>query len=185
VEQRDGRTAVLLELDNTSWGTFLDRAEKWFFNVQMIQAGFRKLVEDTLPKINDSSVHLYLETLHGIAIRHETQVAELFRMIGRQPSAARKIAGTGLAKTRELWAGVIGFSGGAVAGWTDLQQILHASLDGIAAFGVANDIGLALGLSEMTELTLHITNEKFVQHYRLQELVLELATMSVLYRSEI
>src|SRR3954447_9344556 len=75
--------------------------------------------------------------------------------------------------------------GGAVAGWTDLQQVLHASLDGIAAFGVANDIGLALGLSEITELTLHITNEKFVQHYRLQELVLELATMSILYRAEI
>jgi hypothetical protein len=79
----------------------------------------------------------------------------------------------------------LGFSGGAVAGWTDLQQILHASLDGIAAFGVANDIGLALGLSDVTELTLHIMNEKFVQHYRLQELVLELATISVLYRSEI
>ena len=67
----------------------------------------------------------------------------------------------------------------------DLQQILHASLDGIAAFGVANHIGLTLGLSDVTELTLHITNEKFVQHYRLQELVLELATISVLYRSEI
>jgi hypothetical protein len=51
--------------------------------------------------------------------------------------------------------------------------------------GVANDIGLALGISEITELTLRITNEKFVQHYRLQELVLELATISVLYRSEI
>lgn len=44
----------------------------------------------------------------------------------------------------------LGFSGGAVAGWADLQQILHASLDGIAAFGVANDIGLALGLSDIS-----------------------------------
>lgn len=150
-----------------------------------IQTSFRKLVEDTLPKINDSNIHLYLKTLHGIAIRHESQAADLFRMIGREPSTARNVAGTGLAKFREIWADVIGFSGGAVAGWTDLQQILHASLDGIAAFGVANDIGLALGLSDITELTLQITNEKFVQHYRLQELVLELATMSVLYRSEI
>jgi hypothetical protein len=185
VERSAGQTAVLFELDNPSWETLKDRAEKWFLNVQMIQTGFRKLVEDTLPKINDSNVHQYLKTLHGVAIRHESRAADLLRMIGREPSTARNVAGTGLAKVRELWAGVIGMSGGAVTGWTDLQQILHASLDGIAAFGVANDIGLALGLSDITELTLQVTNEKFVQHYRLQELVLELATISVLYRSEI
>jgi hypothetical protein len=185
MEQDAGPTAVLFELDDASWQTLIARAEKWFLNVQTIQTSFRKLVEDTLPKINDSNVHLYLETLHATATRHEGQAADLLRMIGREPSAARKMAGTGLAKGRELWAGVIGLSGGAVSAWTDLQQILHASLDGIAAFGVANDIGLALGLSEITELTLHITNEKYVQHYRLQELVLELATISVLYRLEI
>jgi len=185
VEQNGERTAVLFEVDNASWETLIGRAEKWFLNVQMIQTSFRKLVEDTLPKIHDSNVRLYVETLLKIATRHESQAADLLRMIGREPSTTRKIAGTGLAKTRELWAAVIGLSGGAVAGWTDLQQILHASLDGIAAFGVANDIGLALGLSDVTELTLEITNEKFVQHYRLQEVVLELATVSVLYRSEI
>src|SRR3954452_7784316 len=130
VEQNGGRAALLFELDNASWETLIDRAEKWFLNVQMIQTSFRKLVEDTFPKINDSNVHLYLETLHGIATRHESQADDLFRMIGREPSTARKLAGTGLAKTRELWSGVIGLSGGAVAGWTDLQQILHASLDG-------------------------------------------------------
>jgi hypothetical protein len=185
VEQDGGRTAVLFELDNGSWETLIDRAGKWFLNVQMIQTGLRKLVEDTLPKVNDSNVRVYLQTLLEIARRHESQAADLLRMIGREPSTTRTVAGTGLAKTRELWAGVIGLSGGAVAAWTDLQKILHASLDGIAAFGVANDIGLALGLSDITELTLQITNEKFVQHYRLQELVLELATISVLYRSEI
>ena len=185
MEQNAGRTAVLFELDNASWETLINRAEKWFLNVQMIQTSFRKLVEDTLPKINDSNVRVYLETLLKIATRHEGQAGDLLRMIGGKPSTRRKVAGTGLAKTRELWAGVIGFSGGAVSAWTDLQQIFHASLDGIAAFGVANDIGLALGLSDITELTLHITNEKLVQHYRLQELVLELATISVLYRSEI
>ena len=84
-------------------------------------ASGRKLVEDTLPKINDSNVHQYLETLHDIARRHESHVPDLLRMIGREPSTVRKVAGTALAKTRELWAGVIGFSGGAVSGWTDLE----------------------------------------------------------------
>ena len=67
--------------------------------------------------------------------RHEGQTAELLHTIGREPSTTRKIAGTGLAKTRELWAGAIGLPGGAVAAWSELQQMLHASLDGIAAFG--------------------------------------------------
>src|SRR3954471_14339630 len=176
---------VLFELDDSSWGTLIDRAEKWFLNVQMIQTAFRKMVEDTLPKIHDSNVRTYLSQLLEIARRHEDQVETLFALIGRKQSAVRSVGGAGLAKAREFWANVVGISGGAVSGWRDLQQLLHASLDGIAAFGVAQEIGLALGLSDITELTLHISNEKFVQHYRLQELVLELATMSILYRAEI
>jgi hypothetical protein len=76
VEQNAGETAVLFELDNASWETLIARAEKWLLNVQVIQTSFRKLVEDTLPKINDSSVHLYLEhcmrSPHGMRARSRT-----------------------------------------------------------------------------------------------------------------
>jgi hypothetical protein len=178
------KEAILFEIDDKSWETHLDRAERWFRHVQMVQTAFRKLVEDTLPKMHDSHLRQYLTEILERAKDHEGKSDELLRMIGRDP-ASRKLLGTGFAKAREMMADIEGFSGGAMSGWRDLQQLVHASLDGIAAFGVAQDLGLALGLVEITELTLHVTNEKFVHHYLLQELVLELGTMSVLYRSEI
>jgi hypothetical protein len=177
--------AVLFEIDKKGWETLLDRTERWFHHVQMVQTAFRKLAEDTLPKMHDSHLRQYLTEILERAKDHESKTDDLLRMIGRDPSASRKAMGTGLAKAQELVADVKGFAGGAVSGWRDLQQLVHASLDGIAVFGVAQDLGLALGLVEVTELTMHISNEKFVHHYLLQELVLELGTMSVLYRSEI
>ena len=91
------------------------------------------------------------------------------------------LAGTLFAKTRELTGDLEGFASGAMSGWHDLQQVVHASLDGIVAFGVANDIGLALGLVEVTDLTLEVTSQKFQHHYLLQEITLELGSLSVLY----
>lgn len=177
--------AIVLEINEKSWGVFLDRAERWFRFVQTIQSSFRKLAEDTLPKMHDAHLRQYLTEILERAKEHEGKTDELLRMIGRDPSPGRKAAGIAFAKAREITADIEGFAGGAASGWRDLQQLLHASLDGIAAFGVAQDIGLALGLKEITELTMHVTNEKFVHHYLLQELVLELGTISVLYRSEI
>jgi hypothetical protein len=177
--------AVLFEIDEKSWDTHLDRVERWFHHMQTVQTAFRKLVEDTLPKMHDSHLREYLTEILERAKDHESKTDDLLRMIGRDPSASRKALGTGFAKAQELVADLKGFAGGAMSGWRDLQQLVHASLDGIAVFGVAQDLGLALGLVEITELTMHISNEKFVHHYLLQELVLELGTMSVLYRSEI
>lgn len=179
------KEALLFEIDKKSWDTHLDRVERWFRHVQMVQTAFRKQVEDTLPKMHDSHLRQYLTEILERAKDHENKADELLRMIGRDPSTSRKLLGTGFAKARELMADIQGFSGGAMSGWRDLQQLVHASLDGIAVFGVAQDLGLALGLVEITELTLHISNEKFVHHYLLQELVLEMGTLSVLYRSEI
>lgn len=177
---------VVLEIQGKSWEVFLDRAERWFRFVRTVQTAFRKLTEDTLPKMHDSHLRQYLTEILERAREHEGKTDELLRMIGREPSTkGAKAAGVVFAKAREMTADVEGFAGGAMSGWRDLQQLLHASLDGIAAFGVAQDLGLALGMKEITELTMHVTNEKFVHHYLLQELVLELGTMSVLYRAEI
>ena len=177
--------AVLFEVDKKGWDTMLDRTERWFHHVQMLQTTFRKMVEDTLPKMHDSHLRQYLTEILQHTQDHESKTDDLLRMIGRDSSTTRKALGTGFAKAQELVADVKGLAGGAMSGWRDLQQLVHASLDGIAVFGVAQDLGLALGLVEVTELTMHISNQKFVDHYLLQELVLELGTMSVLYRSEI
>src|SRR3954447_19563130 len=134
--------AVLFEIDEKSWDTHLDRVERWFHHMQTVQTAFRKLVEDTLPKMHDSHLREYLTEILERAKDHESKTDDLLRMIGRDPSASRNALGTGFAKAQELVADLKGFAGGAMSGWRDLQQLVHASLDGIAVFGVAQDLGL-------------------------------------------
>jgi hypothetical protein len=109
--------AVLFEIDKKSWDTLLDRTERWFHHVQMVQTGFRKLVEDTLPKMHDSHLCQYLTEILERAKDHEGKSDELLRMIGRDPTVSRKLLGTGFAKTREVMADIQGSSGGAMSGW--------------------------------------------------------------------
>lgn len=175
---------VIIEIDKDNWKTSMDRAERWFHFVQTVQTSFRKLAEDTQPKMHDSHLRDYLTEITERARTHETKAAELLELIGRKPKSPGNLAGTLFAKARELTADLEGFVGGAASGWRDLQQLTHASLDGIVAFGVANDIGLALGLVEITDLTLQVTSQKYVHHYLLQEITLELGCLSVLYRTE-
>ena len=176
---------VIIEIDKINWKQSLDRAERWFHFVQTVQTAFRKMAEDTQPKMHDSHLREYLTEIAGRAREHEEKAAELSRLIGREPKNTHSLAGTLFAKAREVTADLEGFLGGAASGWRDLSQLTHASLDGITAFGVANDIGLALGLGEVADLTLAVTSQKYVHHYLLQEITLELGSLSVLYRSEI
>ncbi|MGI4831189.1 MAG: hypothetical protein ACRYFU_23820 [Janthinobacterium lividum] len=175
---------VIIEIDKENWKQSLDRAERWFHFVQTVQTSFRKLAEDTQPKMHDSHLRDYLTEITTRAREHETKAAELLRLIGREPKSSHNLTGTLFAKAREVTADLEGFMGGAASGWRDLSQLVHASLDGITAFGVANDIGLALGLVEVTDLTLEVTGQKYIHHYLLQEITLELGSLSVLYRTE-
>ncbi len=175
---------VVIEIDKDNWKQSLDRAERWFHFVQTVQTSFRKIAEDTGPKLHDSHLRDYLREVTERARTHEEKAAELLRLIGREPKNPNSLAGTLFAKTRELTGDLEGFASGAMSGWRDLQQVVHSSLDGIVAFGVANDIGLALGLVEVTDLTLEVTSQKFQHHYLLQEITLELGSLSVLYRME-
>jgi hypothetical protein len=119
--------AVLFEIDEKSWDTHLDRVERWFHHMQTVQTAFRKLVEDTLPKMHDSHLREYLTEILERAKDHESKTDDLLRMIGRDPSASRKALGTGFAKAQELVADLKGFAGGAMSGWRDLQQLASLS----------------------------------------------------------
>src|SRR5947209_20356569 len=103
--------AVLFEIDEKTWKTHLDRVEQWFHHVQMVQTAFRKLVEDTLPKMHDSHLREYLAEILERAKDHENKTDDLLRMIGRDPSSSRKALGAGFAKAQELVADVKCFAG--------------------------------------------------------------------------
>src|SRR2546421_127547 len=127
---------ILLELDEQTWKEWLDRTENWFGNVLMIQATFRQLAEDTLDKVHEPHIRAYLTDLLETAKQHEQKAEELYRVIGRDPSHARKLGGTLLSKASQVVADVQGIAGGAVGGWRDLRQLLLTNLDALGAFAI-------------------------------------------------
>lgn len=176
---------ILVDLDERTWSEHLDRAASWFGNVLTTQARFRKLVDDTVGDIHEPHIRDYLAQIVDVAREHERAAEELYRLIGRDPSAGRKLAGAGLAKADEATADLIGWAGGASGGWKGIRRMLLTNLDAIGAFGIAEQLGYALGLPAIAELTFPIVNEKTEQQLLLQEYLLETGPVSILYRDRV
>lgn len=185
MNQATATEPILLELDETSWEEYIDRTEQWFGNVLMTQTAFRALAEETLEKVEEPHLREYLRDIIETARRHEQKAEELYRLIGREPHAARKLGGNLWAKAREAMADLIGMAGGAKGGWRDLHQLYLASLNSMSAFAAAEQLGLALGMPEIVEVTMAVAREKFSHHRQLQELVADFAPISILYRMDI
>lgn len=177
---------ILIEIDQKSWEDQLDSVAHWLGNTQMAEAAYRQLTEDVVKKVTEPHVRYYLSDIAKRSVQHEATIEGLFHLIGREPSRFRKMTGDLVAKGRQLLADVLGLTSGASAGaWGDLHQVLMASMNSVGAVGVAHQLGLAIGHLELTEATLKLSNEKFVQHFLLQEIVLEMAPLSILYKAKI
>ncbi|GAB3162902.1 hypothetical protein [Telluribacter humicola] len=122
----------------------------------------------------------YLNTILQQALNHEEKA--LFRVIGREPSTVRKLAGDMLGKGRQLWADIMALGGGAHGPWQDLQQLYISNLNSMSAFAVAEQLGLALGMPEILSITLSVIDEKSTSHLLLQEIALEMCSKSILYQ---
>lgn len=177
----DGTGTLLVDLDEQTWKGRFDRVEAWLDNVLMVQTAFRVLAQDVRDKVNEPNVKGYLGEIAQRAEEHEHQAEALYRLIGREPSVARKLGGSLVGKARQALAGVQGLAGGAAGAWRDLHQLLLASQNALGAFGVANQLGLALGHRELTQATLSITSDKYKDHFMLQEL----APLAILYQRHI
>jgi hypothetical protein len=136
-------------------------------------------------KVHEPHIKAYLGDIAAAAEAHERKAEELYAVIGRKPAPMRKAGGVVMAKAEEVLATVQGIAGGAVGGWRDLRQLVVANLDSMAAFAIAEQLGLALGLPEVPAITFSIVNEKSTQHLLLQEYMLEMASKAILYKAEI
>jgi len=182
----DGAAPLLVELGDAAWEEWLDRAESWFGNVLMSQRAFKSQLEDTIDKLHEPHIVRYLQEMLEKESEHERQAEELFRVIGRRPPpGSRRLSATLVSKARGVIADVQGIMGGAVGGWKDLRELLVTSMDAKGAFAIAEQLGLALGLPAIVDITFKVTNEKTVHQLLLQEYVLEMAPISILYREPI
>lgn len=182
MDKEQAKHPILLELDDECRQEHFDRAEAWFKNVQLTQASFRQLLEDTVEKIKEPHIKDYLQTMLQHAQEHEEKAEALFAVIGRKPSNARKLVGNILGKSRKAWADVIAFGGGATGPWQDLQQLYIANLNSMSAFAVAEQLGLALGIPEILDITFAVVSEKSNDQLLLQECALEMCSKSILYK---
>lgn len=173
---------ILIEIDAECREEHFERAAEWFKNVQLTQASFRQLLEDTIKKIEEPHIKDYLQTMLQQARQHEDKAEELFAVIGKKPSTMRVLVGDLLGKSRELWADIIAFSGGAKGPWQDIQQLYIANLNSMSAFSVAEQLGLALGIPQILDITFSVVAEKSTSQLLLQECALEMCSKSILYK---
>lgn len=173
---------VFIELDETCRQEQFDRTEAWFKNVQVTQASFRQLLEDTVGKIEEPHIKDYLSTMLEHAKQHELQAENLFNIIGRKPSNIRVKLGELAGKGRELLADIIAVTGGTKGPWQDVHQLYLSNLNSMSAFAVAEQLGLALGIPAVVDITYPIVSQKSTDHLLLQEIALEMCSMSILYQ---
>lgn len=176
-----GPGPLIIELDEKSWTDGLDRAKAWFDTVTMVQASFRELAEDTVPRLNERHLKEYVQTVVDGARRHEQALEGLYPIIGREMPAARKAMGVLDAKAREAAGALMALGGAAAGGFGRLHMLFLASLNAIGAVATAQQLGLALGVREINELCFPIINEKWLHHRLLQEVSLEGVPQSILY----
>jgi flagellar motor component MotA len=151
----------------------------------MTQTTFRHLVEDAHDKVNEPHFKEYLKEIAETAKRHEEKAEELYRVIGREPAIGRKLIGTVMSKARQAFANLQDAAGGAVGGFREVRQLLIANVDSMDAFVAAEQIGLALGLPEIVDITFPVENEKSAHQLLLQEILLEMAAQSILYKTAV
>lgn len=182
MDKEQAKQPILIELDAACREDHYDKAAAWFKNVQLTQASFRQLLEDTVEKIEEPHIKDYLQTMLQHAIEHEQQANTLFSFINREPSSVRKLAGQLLGKSREAWAEIIALGGGAKGPWQDLQQLYISNLNSMSAFAVVEQLGLALGIPEILDITYEVVSQKSTDQLLLQECALEMCSKSILYQ---
>lgn len=175
---------ILIDLDEVTWKEHVDRAGQWLGHVAMVQAEFRTLAVDTASKFHEPHLREQLTKVAEAAREHEARVAEMYRVIGREPGKAANLAGSAMGKAREALGGLVGSAAGAAGPWRDLHQLFLVSQGSIGAFAVAEQLGYALGLPALASIAFDVSMEKYKHHRLIQEFVLEFASIAILYQSD-
>jgi hypothetical protein len=175
---------VLLELDGDSWSARLDRVERWLATTRLLQSGYRQLLDGIVEDVAEPHIKTYLTELRDVAREHEDRIDDLYRAFGREPGHAGAVRSTGatvLAKTRQAIGHLEGATGGAASGvWRTLRELLLSNLDAIAGFAVTEQLGLALGIPAVVDITLPVVRRKTQDQLLLQEYLLEMASNAIL-----
>jgi hypothetical protein len=179
-----GQRVVLLDLDQETRSGQLARAERWLGTTRVLQSAYRGLLHGTVESVAEPHVRSALAELLDVARGHEDQIDDLYRALGREPQGAGALRTVGagvLSRAREALGHLEGVAAGAAGGsWHDLRELLLSNLDAMSGFAVTEQLGLALGVPAVVDITLPITRRKTQDQLLLQEYFLETAAQAVL-----
>lgn len=174
--------AILIGLDQVTWGKQLDSVAQWLGNTLMAQTAFHHLVQDTINKIQEPHIRRSLEEISVIAGNHIRKAEELFDIIHRDPHYFSQLGGVAIAEFKETIGSIKGMLGGAGGDWQMLHQLVLSNMNSLSAFAVVEQFGLLLGLPEIVNVTINVVHQKQTHELLLKEYMLEMASISIIYK---
>lgn len=179
-----GTRPLLLEVDPQSWDRRLERVDPWLAATATLQSTYRRLVGQVAGAVTEPHVRTYLHDLQERAHVHSGVVEELYAAFGRPRRADPPLVAAGsllLAAGRQVAAQVVGrVAGTRGEAWRGMRELMRSNLDAISGFAVTEQLGLALGIPAVIDLTVPVLQEKQQHQLLLQEYLLEFAAQAVL-----
>ncbi|MCP8968393.1 hypothetical protein [Ectobacillus ponti] len=177
---------ILIELDDKTRERHLQETERWFEHVLTAQTAFEALLAKAIPAIQEPHIREALEKIQDASRDHHAYAKRLFTLIGRSPDTVLdRILGTTSAKLEEGLFVFQDMMGGAVGSWQYLHHLLLLNQQAMGAFAVAEQLGYSLGMKELVDIAFPTAHEKHIHQLLLQEYMLEMAPISILYKEDV
>jgi hypothetical protein len=177
---------TLIELDDAYLADQLDKVENWLEHTATAQFILMEKLRKAIPKIEEPHIREAMEKIADANKHHAHGVEQLFSFIDRKPN--KKTDSVVAAATEKLEVGIFSFQdlfGRAVGSWQGLHHLLLLNQQAMGAFAVVEQLGYSLGMKEVVDVGFSVTHEKQMHHIVLQEYMLEMAPISILYKRNI
>jgi hypothetical protein len=189
VENNEGvnhmNKTILIELDEQYLAGQIEEVTKWFNHTLTIQTAFQHFVENAIPTMVEPHIKEAIEKILKATKHHSDCARELFQVIGQTPnSISDSITGQIFVNLEKGLFFLQDLMGGAAGSWKQLHSILQLNQQAMGAFAVAEQLGLSLGMKEIVALAFPIVHEKTMHTLLLQEYMLEMAPISILYKQD-
>ncbi|WP_198158757.1 hypothetical protein [Robertmurraya korlensis] len=150
-----------------------------------IQYVLENKLQKAIPAIQEPHIQEAIEKILDANKHHTKVIDELFDIVDSKPNTTLDyVLGSVVGKFEELM-GFQDIMGGAVGSWQQIHHLLILNQQAMGAFAVAEQLGLSLGIKEIVGVGYSITHEKTMHQLLLQEYMLEMAPISILYKEEV
>jgi hypothetical protein len=179
-------TTILIELDEKTRNLHFDQMEKWFEHVLATEISLEIGLKKAIPQITEPHIQEAIMKIQLAVKGHSLASEQLFEAIGRSANTVKdRVLAT---LNINMQSGLFSFLdvlGGAVGSWREIHLLHLLNHQAMGAFAVAEQLGLSIGMKEVVTIAFPIVHEKTMHQLLLQEYLLEMAPVSILYRENV